>query len=65
TIEKLLTTYNAEDGTVTFTTTHFSVFTVMTGLTHGNISPAVMAAAALTAAVVGALVAIVIRSGRY
>ncbi len=65
TIEKLPTTYNAEDGTVTFTTTHFSVFTVMTGLTHGNISPAVMAAAALTAAVVGALVAIVIRSGRY
>ncbi len=65
TLEKLPTTYNAEDGTVTFTTTHFSVFTVMAGLTHGNISPAVMAAAALTAAVVGALVAIVIRSGRY
>ena len=65
TLEKLPTTYNAEDGTVTFTTTHFSVFTVMTGLTHGSISPAVMAAAALTAAVVAGLVCVVIRSGRY
>ncbi|MBQ4369069.1 MAG: hypothetical protein II805_04785 [Candidatus Methanomethylophilus sp.] len=65
TLEKLPTVYNSADGTVTFTTTHFSVFSIMSDLSHGEISPVVMAAAALTAAVVGALVAIVIRSGRY
>ena len=65
TLEKLPTTYNADDGTVTFTTTHFSVFTIMSGPSHGSISPVVLAAAALTAAVVAGLVCVVIRSGRY
>ena len=66
TVEKLPTTYNSADGTVTFTTTHFSVFSVLySDSASSGVSGVVFFAAALAAAIVVLMVAAVLHFKKF
>lgn len=65
-VEKLPTTYNSADGTVTFTTTHFSVFSVLySDSASSGVSGVVFFAAALAAAIVVLMVAAVLHFKKF